>query len=402
VRSSIRLKLILPLVGGLAVIAVATAVLMRFVHQQAVDQAARSEVERASRALEAQETSEIDRLSALLETLGGDESLTAALARRDRDALLAEARPIFEQLRDGHGVTHWYFFTPDPADGVLLRVHRPVLGGDVVRRPSLQRAVETGREASGRELGRTAYAVRVVRPWRAEGRIVGYVELATDIHTFLGRLKHVTGDDYGLLLDKRGLEPASWALVTGHPERWGDRPELVAVTSTDGREESFRGLDRVADIPTQPTVLERTTRGDRTLTRGLFPLRGPDGKTVGAVVVLHDITPLLSGVDEVRVRVVIVVVLLAAALAALVIFLLETLVFERIERMSRALEVLPERLARGEYHALEVAPRADDEIGRFEAFLDRAIAAIGSFVSDARRVPTGRHQVVRRSDRDNY
>jgi hypothetical protein len=49
---------------------------------------------------------------------------------------------------------------------------------------------------------------------------------------------------------------------------------------------------------------------------------------------------------------------------------------------------------------VELVPRADDEIGRFEAFLDRAIVAIGSFVTDARRVPTGRHPTVRRIDRD--
>jgi hypothetical protein len=115
--------------------------------------------------------------------------------------------------------------------------------------------------------------------------------------------------------------------------------------------------------------------------------------------VVHDITPLLTGVDELRVRVVVLVVLLAAALAALVIFLLETLVFERLQRMSAKLEGLPERLARGEYQPAEVTPRSDDELGRVEAFLDRAIAAIGSFVADARRIPTGRHQSLRRTDR---
>ncbi|HET9553036.1 MAG TPA: cache domain-containing protein [Anaeromyxobacteraceae bacterium] len=398
--ASIRLKLIVPLVGGLALIAVSTAVLMRFVHQRAVDQAAEHEVEQASEALAAQEAQEIDRLTALLEALATDRALADALQRQDKAALLAEARPVFERLRDEHGVTHWYLYGPDVSQGVLLRVHRPELGGDVVRRPTLRRAVETGQTASGRELGRTAFAVRVVRPWRLDGKLIGYVELGTDLHTFLTRLKRMTDDEYGLLLDKRELEPAAWALVTGHPERWDDRPELVAVASTDGREEIFAGLGRVADIPPRPALLQRLVRDGRTLTRAAFPLRGDGGKVIGAVTVLHDITPLLAGADQIRVRVVIVVVLLAAALAALVIFLLETLVFDRIERMSKSLEELPDRLARGEYHRVELVPRADDEIGRFEAFLDRAIMAIGSFVTDARRVPTGRHPTVRRIDRD--
>jgi len=383
VRLSIRLKLILPLVLGLAVIAVATAVLMRFVHERAVDQAALHELEHAAEALTAQEESEQDRLTALAEALEGDASLARLLERRDKAGLLAEAGPIFQRLRDAHGVTHWYFHDADPARGVLLRLHRPDLFGDVVRRPTFRRAVETGQPAGGREFGRTAFAVRVVRPWRLEGRLIGYLELGTDLHTFMGR-----------------LEPAAWAFATGHPERWDERPELVAISATDGSGALFGALGRAAEIPARPTLLERQRLGDRLVARGIFPLRGDDGAVVGGVVVLHDITALMGGVAELRLRVVILVVLLAGALAALVVFLLETLVFERVERMSRTLEQLPDRLARGELPAGEPVQREDDELGRVEGFLDKALAAVGSFVAEARRLPTdppGRH---RRYDRD--
>jgi hypothetical protein len=403
VRFSIRLKLILPLVLGLAVIAVATAVLMRFVHERAVDQAALHELERAAAAMQAQEESEQDRLEALAEAISRDASLGQALARRDKAALLAEAGPLFARLRDAHGVTHLYFHDADPARGVVLRAHRPALAGDVVRRSSFQRAVRTGEVAGGREFGRTAFAVRLVRPWREGDQLIGYLELGSDIHTFLARLKRVTGDEYGMLLDKRALEPASWAFVTGHPERWEERPELVAVTSTDGSDALFGRLGRVAEIPERPALLERLRVGDRLVARGLFPLRGEAGEVVGAVVVLHDITALMGGVGELRLRVVILVVLLAAALAALVTFLLETLVFERVERMSRTLEELPDRLARGDLERVEGPPPADDELGRVEGFLDRAVEAVGSFVAEARRKPTlppGQLPRYRRTDLD--
>jgi methyl-accepting chemotaxis protein len=121
----------------------------------------------------------------------------------------------------------------------------------------------------------------------------------------------------------------------------------------------------------------------------------PEGKVIGAVVERHEITALLKGVDELRLQVVVLVVLLAAALAALVIFLLETLVFEPVARMTRTLEDLPVRMARGDWKAREAHPRSDDELGRFETFLDRAIVSLGSFVTDARRV-TGRHRIVDR------
>ncbi len=399
---SIRAKLIAPLVAGLALIAVATAVLLRFVHQRSVDQAALHEVQQAAAALASIEAAEEDRLSALLDVLEQDDSLNEAFARKDRAALLADAGPLLRRLREAHGVTHWYFHPVDPGAGVLLRVHQPELRGDVVRRPSLRRAVASGAEARGVELGRTSYAVRVVRPWVSKGRRLGYVELGTDIDSFLIRLARLTGDEYGMLLDKGQLDRGSWQRVSVRPERWEERSELLEVGRSGGDGSLLGGLDRMAQVPIQPALLGREARGDRTWVRGIFPLRDGEGRVIGAVVERHEITALLAGVDELRLQVVVLVVLLAAALAALVAFMLETLVFEPVARMTRTLEELPERMARGDWKALDVPPRSDDELGRFEAFLDQAIDAVGSFVTDVRRAPgqagTDGRRVDRRDD----
>jgi hypothetical protein len=271
---------------------------------------------------------------------------------------------------------------------VLLRVHRPSLFGDVVSRDTVRRAAAAGAEVSGREFGRTAFAVRVVRPWTSEGRLLGYVELGTDVHVLVAGLAAATGDQIGMVLDKRNLEPAAWAQATGRPEAWGERAELVVVTRSTGDERLLAGLETADQLPDGPVLIERQREGDRTWARGLFPLRDGRGERVGAVVVRHEITPMLLGVDELRGRVILLVVLLATGLAALVIFLLESLVFERVGRMTKVMEALPDRLARGEYGPVDLGPPSTDEIGRFEAFLQRAIGAVGSFVADARRRPT--------------
>ena len=398
---SIRFKLILPLVAGLAIIAVAIAVLMRFVHQRGVEQAALHEVQQAASALAGIEAAEEDRLSALLDVLEQDESLTDSFARGDRPALLAEAGPLLRRLREAHGVTHWYFHLPDPAAGLWLRVHQPDVRGDVVRRPSLLLAVATGAEARGLELGRTAYALRVVRPWRKGGKLLGFVELGSDIESFLGRLSRVTGDQFGMLLEKRRLDRVSWQRITGHPERWDERAELFEVGTTGGDASLLAGLERMSQVPPQAALLGREARAGRSWVRGIFPILDAEGAVVGAVVARHEITPLLTGVDELRLQVVVLVVLLAAALAALVIFLLETLVFEPVARMTRKLEELPERMARGEWQDLESPPTSDDELGRFEAFLDKALAAVGSFVTDARRAPSRSREPGRHFDGKN-
>lgn len=398
---SIRFKLIVPLVAGLALIAVAISVLMRFVHLRGVEQAALHEVQQAASALASIEADEQDRLSALLDVIEQDESMADAFARGDRVALLAEAAPLLRRLRDAHGVTHWYFHPADPAAGAWLRVHRPDVHGDVVKRPSLKRAMATGAEARGIELGRTAYAVRVVRPWRQGGKLLGYVELGSDIQNFLVRLTRLTGDEFGMLLDKRQLDRISWQRVTGRPVTWEARTELLEVANTSGDASLLAGLDRMAQVPRAPALIGREDRDGRSWSRGAFPLLDGEGKVVGAVVERHEITPLLAGVDELRLQVVVLVVLLASALAALVIFLMETLVFEPVARMTGKLEDLPERMARGEWKELENSPPSDDEMGRFEAFLDKAMAAVGSFVTDARRSPGRPREIERRHDRND-
>jgi hypothetical protein len=381
---SIRAKLITALVAGLVLVAVSTAYLMRFVHERAVQRASLREMVGESFAFERSQAFEEERLAGFLDLVMANAELARRFAARDREALRAAAAPTFERLRDLNGVTQWSFHSPDPADGVFLRMHRPEVHGDVVRRPSFLEAVATGREGSGRELGRTAYAVRVVRPWRVEGRLIGYVELGIDLHTFLNQLRSVRFEEYGVLLVKGRLDKEGWGRTKG-ARGWNDRPDLVVADTTSSDPEMLRGFATITDLPSQPTQLDRIERRGATLERGAFPLVARDGTVEGLVVVERDVTPLYQGIDELRDRVVILVALLAVGLAAFVVFIVETLVFERINRMAEVLEALPERLARGDSLFDEIVPRNDDEIGRFEAFLARALQTIGSFVAESRR-----------------
>jgi hypothetical protein len=387
---SIRFRLIAALLLGLLLIAGGTAVLMDFVRERAVSAAAQNEVALASSSLQQLERLEVDRMSALLEVITRSDQLAALFESRDRPGLLAAAKPIFDSLEASHGISHWYFHPPDPArDGVFLRVHRPELYGDPVRRPVVAHAVAERRQSSGQELGRTAYAIRVVQPWFRGERLIGFLELGEDIPTFLGRMKAMTGDEYGMLLAKTRLDRNGWGRIVGAADAWETRPELVVVESTTGNEELVGSIGRLSEIPEAPVVLEARHRDGRDSVRGVFPLRDEGGQTFGAVVVRHDVTALHAGVREVRARVVLLVGLLAAGLSALVVFLLETLVFERLARMTRALEELPEQLARGEYEVEELGPQSTDEIGRFESFLERALREVGSFVADVRRERPG-------------
>jgi hypothetical protein len=384
VQLSIRAKLITALVAGLLVVALATAYLMRFVHQQAVERASVREIISESFAFERMQAIEEERLAGFLDVIMANAELGARLAARDREGLHAAAQPIFERLRDMNGVTQWTFFSANPVEGAFLRMHQPRIYGDRVRRPSYLTAVSGGREASGRELGRTAYAIRVVRPWRVGGRLVGYAELGVDFHTFLNQLRSIRFEEYGVLLMKGQLDREAWAHTKG-AKGWNDRPELVLLDTTRPDTEILRGFGWLSDVPDKPTLVDRIDRRGSVIERGAFPLVARDATIEGVVVIERDVTPLYAGIEKVRNRVVVTVLLLALGLASFVVFIVETLVFERINRMGAVLESLPERLARGDLTGDEIVPRGDDEIGRFERFLARALQAIGSFVGESRR-----------------
>ncbi len=117
-----------------------------------------------------QQRTEVEKLSAALDVVMASGELKAAFKAGDRARLLALARPVLDKLKDRSRITHWYFHGPGPTPRAFLRVHRPELFDDAVSRVTLRRAMDTGDLGAGLELGRTAFALRVVRPWVDDGR----------------------------------------------------------------------------------------------------------------------------------------------------------------------------------------------------------------------------------------
>jgi hypothetical protein len=377
VRLTIRTKLVVAVVAGLLVVAAVAAGLMRFVYARGARLAADVTIRNAAASYSNLEKNEADALAVGLHALAANPELERLFRARDRAGLLRVAAPTFELLRERQHITHWYFIQPDGT--VFLRMHAPGLHGDVVERPTLLRAHDTGELATGKELGKTAFALRAVLPWRgAGGELVGYLELSQEIEDFLATMKEQTGDDYALFVDKAHVDAAAWAeqkAQVGERNDWDDHPHMVLVsaTATGGWPPVSRVSHNLApageriELPEQPE--------DRVV--GVFPTRDASGHAVGAVFVRHEARSLRAGLANVRGPVVATVVVLAGGLAALVVFLLDTLVFDRIRRMSDLFEGLPERIARGDYHLeIDPEPPRDDELGRFELVFHRAVEVI--------------------------
>jgi hypothetical protein len=373
VRSlSVEVKLAAAVLAASLVAAAVGAELASGIFEVNVEGAARSTLRSAADAFEAQERAEVEKLAATLGALLANDELRDAFVKRDRRRLLAAAAPLFEDMREHDRISHWYFIEPDPARTVFLRVHRPELHGDRVERVTLEQAADARALGAGKELGQTAFALRAVRPWFHDGRLVGYVELAEEIDHFLAAMKSRTGDEYGLLVKKRYLDEAAWTSVLGRRSNtWNDRPDVVVVdttTFTEGIIDFDGDLEAVSD---RGEALGRIERGDRVWVRGIFPVRDAAGRKVGGLFVLRDFTGQHAAMRAARIQAYLVLVTIACAAAALVAFAVRWLLFARLERLRSALE---ERagisgLPPGRFVAVE----GDDEIARLEALFQRVL-----------------------------
>jgi hypothetical protein len=242
----------------------------------------------ATKAFDRVERDTVQAFSKELDALVAAPELVAPFRARDRDALLAAARPHFARLQAQYGVSHFYFLEPPPARTCFLRVHKPALFGDVVNRVTFSKAIESQDVGAGKELGKTAFALRVVKPIRDGGKVIGYLELGEDIEHFVDRVKRETGEDFGILVNKALVDRAELARVR-NDDRWDERPDVVLVVSTMWDEKQIDLGRPLAKLTEQGTPVRTWKDGGRTWAGAAYPLHDAGRELIGALFVRHEV-----------------------------------------------------------------------------------------------------------------
>jgi hypothetical protein len=260
----------------------ATLLAAALLHAGPVRAAEKDPVAEAAAAYAALEQADVDMLSAELDRLVADPAIVGPFLARDRAKLLAAARPLFQKLEAEKAITHWYFI--EPSRTCFLRVHAPEISGDRIDRATLEQAVKSQKVGAGKELGKTAFALRVVKPIRAKGEVVGYMELGEEIGHFLGRMKQQTGDDYAVLADKAHVDRKALASVRKE-DRWEERPDVVLIESTVWDESTVSLGVPLDKLPDAGTRLAPWKDGAGRYVGGAFPIRDASNAVVGALFV---------------------------------------------------------------------------------------------------------------------
>jgi Double sensory domain of two-component sensor kinase len=386
---SIKQKLILAIGACMLGLAAVTAALVSVASERAVRFAAEQAVAAAGAGLGAMEQADVEKLDATVRALAAHPGLVEAFRARNRARFLSVATPIFRDLEQRHGITHFNAHLPDRTN--FARVHRPEIFGDRVERATLAGAAATGARAAGKELGDTAFALRVVEPWVVGGEVIGYLELGEELGRFLTRLKQQTGDDYAMLVSKRDgaghalLQRDAWRAMRSRqqrPDDWDAFPDFAVVDDTASDPAAFAGA-QLGAIRAGGQLLAEVSRGERVFARGLVPLTEASGRAVGGVVVLHDITQLHDSMTRARSGILITLMAVAILMALLMLALVQQLVFARLDRMTTTLEDLGARLAGGEYDVGKLSPTGPrDEIGKFEEFFGSFLVVMGGLVKE--------------------
>jgi HAMP domain-containing protein len=315
------------------------------------------------------EQSDVNMMSATMQGLMNDKTYLDLFMAKDKTKLYEATSPLFKKLKENNRITNWNFINPEPASTVFLRVHKPEEDGDVLTRAVFVQSVKTKGFASGIDLGKASFALRVVHPYYNNGKLVGYMELGEAIDHFLTSMREQTGNQYGMLIDKKYLTEDNWKKMregNGQRNDWGDYQNVVLVGSTSKDKNVSRYDDAIAKIPNNGAILGQVKTGESVFVRGVFPIFDAANQKVGAVLYMHDITPIYKNMEAMRMRVIAVIGALVLIVLAMLLYTIQSLVVRRLNKLIDTATVV----VGGDYER-QIVPSKKDEIGTFEELFEQ-------------------------------
>ncbi|MDP1809750.1 MAG: methyl-accepting chemotaxis protein [Actinomycetota bacterium] len=360
---SIRAKLLITLlaiytIGGLAI----------GINQYFSEQARLKTIldEKASRSYEvffSQVKSDEEALGKTLTGLAGREEFLALLAEKDRDGLLAQTKPLFDELRSKYRITHFYFI--DPSGAVLLRVHKPEQYGDVLQRITFKQAEKTGQLASGIEMGKNFFSLRAVMPVKYKGKFVGYVELGQEIDHIFPAFRELTNDNASVFLTNVFIKGQAIEMVG---EKVGD---FTLLDSSDEKlaVDAASMVELAGGLDDFKTIHLKSIKSYQVV--GVGPFADAGGRVVGVLMVQHDsskfVADAMGTLWQSTVIFGIIFLIAAAALAVLV----NRSAIDPILRLGSDVG----QIAQGNL-TVKVNANSDDEIGALAKNMDNMVKSL--------------------------
>lgn len=286
----IRKRILIPLVVSIACCIAVFMVSSLWLEKDLLERKLNEDRVRLKAELHEVISSNVALLNCSLDLINNLEGLRAYVELNDRQGLYQFLRPVFERLRSEYGVTHVEFI--DPSKTSFLKVHRPDDFGNVVDRVTLSRAAASNQPSAGLEIGPAGnLAVRSVRPWKVNGKDVGFLELGQTLNNLAPRLSRSLGVDLVIIIRKSFVNRSYWEAAVRQdllPGNWDDFRDFVVSSRTTDLTPSK--LEQFLTSSDQQNSLVFESRGYRSFGMGSVPLTHAGGKKVGDIVFVRDLT----------------------------------------------------------------------------------------------------------------
>jgi len=258
-------------------------------------------------------------ISTVLDVILQDKGFKDVFLKKDRVALFDYSQELYNKIKDDYGITHFYFHLLDGTN--FVRIHDKTKFDDKITRLTFNQAVDSKIIGSGIELGKTAFALRVVKPYYDSDKLIGYIELGQEIDHFLSILKEKTENNYSIFVEKRAVDMTNWASVRaahGFNSDWAKYVNLVEMNSTikDSQGNEFvskclseENAQKVFDSKNASRTIIGSV-GNNTSCAG-FDLLDASGAKIGVVLLSSDISADLAIIDNfIYTQIVFIVILL--------------------------------------------------------------------------------------------
>lgn len=240
-------------------------------------------------------------LESSIDILVRDEKMAEIFLSGDREALYNYSKELFDHIKKKNYFTHWYFLNTEKEGTCFLRMHNKELFGDKITRYTYRRSIESKKLFSGKELGKTAFAIRTVHPWYLKGEHIGYMELGIEIESFFKNLKKIFEAELGLIIEKANLDRSKWYSVRKEKnlrDNWDDHKKFLLIEETSAKTELINLPGISGNIPSEKKILSISNKDGTYLMRGILPLYEASGKKVGVVYFLKDVSEVFRKLSD--------------------------------------------------------------------------------------------------------
>lgn len=352
----LRSKLLLPLGLGFCLLLILGFSATYFIQKRALDTTITNRITNARVLYKELLKVEAEVLWSLTRSYREIKEFQAPFLGGDRERLLAVALPIFNEIKSRHDITHFYFHGLDKT--CFLRVHSPERYGDIITRHTLNQAVKLEVPAYGVELGPLGtMTLRLVQPWRVNGKLIGYIELGKEIDQITPIFKHILNLEMVFTVEKRHLDRKLWVsgeTMLNKPGNWNQFHDFVVVSSTFRQMPEDLGLEIARHFASHDKELFNANQENRTYRGGAIPLVDAAGFEVGDIFVFANYSDISSS------RNLFVIMVLLSILVLAVFYTLFTLYIGHIERnLQASVDTLEEEIDRHRETARQLAHHRD-------------------------------------------